>query len=134
MKEIQPGPDDTANAAMPPMDCITIQDLEVFCHVGVPDAERARPQRLLLTVTMHHDVTAAARVDDLAQTVDYHAVSQRLLRLGDQRSWRLIETLAVEIAELVLKEFRCAAVTVEVKKFILPQAAHVSVRVHRTRR
>lgn len=114
------------------MDLIAIRDLEVHYHVGVPDAERAKAQRLLIDVEMGSDFTAAAASDDLTRTIDYYAVSRRLLRLGEGRSWRLIEALAVEIAELVLKEYGAAKVAVEVKKFILPETRHVSVRVERS--
>ncbi|MCX8155737.1 MAG: dihydroneopterin aldolase [Verrucomicrobiae bacterium] len=113
------------------MDQIHIEDLEVHYCVGVPDEERARPQRLLLSVTLYHDFTAAAEADDLNATVDYYALTRRLLKLGEGRSWRLIETLAVDIAGLVLREFHPAAVEVEVKKFILPETRWVSVKVRR---
>ncbi len=43
------------------MSRISIVDLEVFYRVGVPDAERAQPQRLLLTVEMESDFSAAAK-------------------------------------------------------------------------
>jgi dihydroneopterin aldolase len=86
----------------------------------------------LIDVEMGADFTAAAASDDLTRTIDYYAVSRRLLRLGEGRSWRLIEALAVEVAELVLKEYGAAQVAVEVKKFILPEARHVSVRVERS--
>ncbi len=112
-------------------DTITICDLEVHFHVGVTPEERAQPQRLLLTVAMTRDCTAAAAADDLSETIDYFAVTQGLLQLGDGRHWALIETLAVEIAERVLEEFSPRRVTVEVKKFIIPQTRHVSVKVTR---
>lgn len=112
-------------------DQIHIEDLEVCYCVGVPEEERARPQRLLLSLTLFHDFQAAAATDDIRQTVDYYALTRRLLRLGEGRSWRLIETLAVDIAELVLREYRPAAVEVEVKKFILPETRWVSVKVRR---
>lgn len=115
------------------MSRISIVDLEVFYHVGVPDAERAQTQRLLLTVDMEVDFTAAATTDDLAQTIDYDAVARRLRRFGDGRSWRLIEKLAHDIADLVLAEFKANAVAVEVKKFVIPQARHVAVSLTKTR-
>ena len=111
------------------MDRIAIHDLAVFYHVGVPDEERAQPQRLALTVEMEHDFSRIAEALD--KTIDYQAVSQRLLDFGRGRSWKLIETLAVELAEMILREFKPARVTIEVKKFIIPQAGHVSVRVSR---
>jgi dihydroneopterin aldolase len=113
------------------MDTINICDLEVYYRVGVPDAERADPQRLLVTVEMFGDASSAAATDNISKTIDYFAVCQRLFRFGDKRSWKLIETLASEIAEMVLRDFGPAGVTVEVKKFIIPQARHVSVRVTR---
>ena len=81
------------------MSRISIVDLEVFYRVGVPDAERAQPQRLLLTVEMEFDFSAAAKTDSIADTIDYFAVSQRLLKFGDGKSWKLIEKLAADIAD-----------------------------------
>jgi dihydroneopterin aldolase len=112
---------------------ISIVDLEVFYRVGVPDAERAQPQRLLLTVEMESDFTAAAKSDGIADTIDYFAVTQRLLKFGEGREWKLIEKLAADIADTVLAEFKPQSVSVEVKKFIIPQARHVSVSLSRKR-
>ncbi len=115
------------------MDTILIKDLAVSYRVGVPDSERAQPQRLLLTLELSHGFKAAAASDDLADTIDYYALTRRLLGLGEGRSWRLIEKLACDIADLVLAEFGAAAVSVEVKKFILPETRHVAVKVTRSR-
>ena len=108
---------------------ISIVDLEVFYRVGVPDEERANPQRLLLTVEMDFDFAKAAKSDRIADTIDYFTVSRRLLKFGEGREWKLIERLAVDVAETVLVEFKPQSVTVEVKKFPVPQARHVSVCV-----
>jgi dihydroneopterin aldolase len=112
---------------------ITIHDLEVFFHVGVPDEERLKPQRLLLTIEMDHDFRAAAANDDLSKTIDYFDVSQKIIALGNGRSWKLIEKLVNDVAELVLTGYRPAAVTVTVKKFPIPQAAQVSVTLTKQR-
>jgi len=118
--------------ATQPMDTITIQDLEVFYHVGVTDEEQSVAQRLLLTIDITLEFTAAIAGDDLAETVDYDALSQRLLSFGDQCHWRLIETLASDIASMILEDYPAQQVRVEVKKFCLPQARHVSVRLQRS--
>jgi dihydroneopterin aldolase len=110
------------------MGTIIIRDLAVSYHVGVPDAERAKPQRLLLTVEMDRDFTAASKADDLTRTIDYYAVCQRLLRFGEGRSWKLIETLALDIVRMVQTEFLAQQVRVEVQKFIVPEARYVAVR------
>jgi dihydroneopterin aldolase len=113
------------------MDTIRIQDLEVHYCVGVPANERANPQKLLVTVEMAVDFTRAAKTDDLACTVDYAAVSERLKHFGEGRSWKLLETLAVELAQGIHQEFRPLSVTVEIKKFIIAEARHVAVRLTR---
>ena len=113
------------------MSRISIVDLDVSYRVGLPDEERARPQRLLLTVEMDFDFSAAAKTDSIADTIDYFSVSQRLLKFGDGREWKLIEKLAADLADLVLSEFNPQSVTVEVKKFPIPQARHVSVKLTR---
>jgi 7,8-dihydroneopterin aldolase/epimerase/oxygenase len=110
---------------------ISIVDLEVFYRVGVPDTERAQPQRLLLTVEMESDFSDAAQSDSIADTIDYFTVTQRLLKFGDHQSWKLIEKLAADIADMVLAEFKPSGVSVEVKKFIIPQARYVSVALTR---
>ncbi len=114
-------------------DSIRLTDLEVHYRVGVPDAERAHPQRLLVSVELRRDLGPAAAGDDLRLTTDYAALAGRLLALGEGREWRLIETVAVEIAGLVLGEFGAESVRVEVKKYILPRAREVSVVVERSR-
>jgi len=111
------------------MSHISIIDLEVYCRVGVPDEERAKPQRLLVTVDMEYDFTSAAVSDRANRTIDYFEVSQRLVKFGDRQGWRLIESLATEMAERILTEFRPESVTVEVKKFSIPEARYVSVSV-----
>lgn len=116
------------------MDTILIRDLELWVHVGVPEAERAGLQRLLVSLELEHDFTAAAASDNLEGTLDYHAVCVSVAELARSRSWCLIETLAVRLAEHVLATYRPQAVTVEIQKFILPDTRHVGVRVRRAAR
>ena|SRR5947209_20527787 len=115
------------------MSKITIVDLEVFYCVGVTDEERATPQRLLLTVDMNFDFSSAAVSDRIEKTINYHSVIQELLKFGEGRNWKLIERLASTIADMVLTEYKPLGVMVEVKKFAIPQARHVSVSLTRTR-
>ena len=112
---------------------ITIVDLEVFYCVGVPDEERAKPQRLLVTVDMSLDFTSAIASDRVERTINYQTVADELLKFGEGRSWKLIEKLASNIADLVLAKYPPDAVMVEVKKFSIPQAGFVSVSLGKAR-
>jgi len=115
------------------MDLIHICDLAVLYRVGVPEIERAKPQRLMIDVQMRSDFSEAAASDDLTKTIDYFAVTQRLLKFGSGREWKLIEKLASDIAAMILAEFSASSVRVEVKKFILAETRYVSVAVERSR-
>jgi FolB domain-containing protein len=117
----------------PQTDSVLISELAVLFRVGVPEEERAQPQRLLLNLELTFDVSKAAMADSISETVDYYAVAQRLIRFGEGRSWKLIETLACDAAEMILREFRVQAVSVEVRKFIIPETGHVAVRILRVR-
>ena len=115
------------------MSKITIVDLEVFYCVGVTDEERAKPQRLLLTVDMSLDFTSAAVSDRIERTINYQTVADDLLKFGEGRSWKLVEKLVTNIAERVMAEYKPQGVLVEAKKFSIPQARFVSVSTGQTR-
>ena len=113
------------------MSRINIVDLEVFYQIGVTEEERAKPQRLLITVEMDFDFSSAVVTDRVEKTINYFEVAQELLRFGEKRSWKLLEKLATSIADHIMLRFRPQIVTVEVKKFPIPQARYVSVIVAR---
>jgi dihydroneopterin aldolase len=115
------------------MSKITIVDLEVFYCVGVTDEERAKPQRLLLTVDMNLDFSSASVSDRIERTINYQTVADDLLKFGEGRSWKLVERVVDNIAEHVLTEHKPQGVMVEVKKFSIPQARFVSVSTGKTR-
>jgi dihydroneopterin aldolase len=112
-------------------DTILIEELEAHFRVGVPDEERRQPQRLLISLELEKDFTQAARQDAVELTIDYDALTRSLLSWGQDRQWKLIETLACEIADWVLKAYQVERVRVEIKKYILPNTRHVGVRVER---
>ena len=67
------------------LDKIRLNDLEVACIVGVNPEERIRTQKLIVSVELGVDTSAAARSDRLTDTVDYEFVAaqaQFLLHLG----------------------------------------------------
>jgi FolB domain-containing protein len=110
---------------------IGIQGLEVMARVGVSDAERAEPQRLLLDLRFAA-VTHPERLnDELDQTVDYAAVTLRVSEIVAERPRKLIETLADDLSEILLQEFSLSWIEVTVRKFILPQTESVSVSTRR---
>ena len=88
------------------MSRINIVDLEVFYQVGVTDEERAKPQRLLITVEMDFDFSTAATSDRVEKTINYFDVAQELLKYGERRSWKLLEKLAANLADYIMVRFK----------------------------
>jgi len=112
-------------------DAIHIEALELSAHIGVPEEERARAQRLTATLVLEPKRGFGDLGDEIANTVDYFAVCEAVRKLAAARPRRLIETLAEEIAQLVLTQFRVSAVEVEIRKYILPDTRYVAVRLRR---
>jgi dihydroneopterin aldolase len=118
----------TANAEVQ----IHIEQLEVFARVGVLRAERAKRQRLVLNITLwpKHDLRSIQ--DQIVQTVDYSAVCQAAKKSLSGRAPKLIETLANDLASHLLSKFRIRKVSVEIRKFVLKDAAYAAVTVARS--
>ncbi len=115
-------------------DLIRVVDLEVFAHVGVPDAERQEAQRLLISLEMSCDsFSHAAGTDNLAWTINYFDVVQHVKTIVAKRPRKLLETLAEEVAFDLLRTFPIKKVLIEIKKFILPDTRYVSVKIERAR-
>lgn len=112
-------------------DEIQIIGIDLPVHIGVPDEERAALQTVQADVIMQAPCPFDELRDDITSTIDYQAVANRLRALAAERPRRLIETLASEIATCVLGEFGASAVTVEIRKRILPGVDHVAVRLRR---
>ena len=111
-------------------DSIRINGLEVQVRIGVPDEERAEPQKLVIDVVMESDFRGMA--DDIARTTDYAAVAAWLKEECARREWRLLETLAEDLAAGLLSRFpRVRAVTLQIHKFVLPKTRDVSVTLRR---
>lgn len=112
-------------------DLILIEQLELLAYVGVTAGERATAQRLAVSLALEPRGGLRDLDDAIEKTVDYFAVCEAVRTLTGTHPRRLIETLAEEIAELVLERFAVRAVEVEVRKFILRDTAHVAVRIRR---
>ena len=102
-------------------DQIILKGIQFYGYHGVPDAEQQTGHRYEVDLWLEADLAAAAATDDVAQTVDYGAVARDVLAVGTGRQFRLVETLAEEIAAVVLQnQPRVLAVTVRVKKLLPP--------------
>lgn len=87
------------------MDTVYIRALRIETLIGIYDWERSVRQEVVLYLEMAADIRRAAASRDIADALDYAAISQRLVDFVGSGSFLLIETLAEQCAELVMREF-----------------------------
>lgn len=112
------------------MDTLTIHDLEVSSRIGVPEEERQKPQRLLVTVECAFDARKASASDDVSASVNYFDLAQDIKALAATER-KIIERFAEDIAAMALQKYKPEHVTVTVRKFALPDALSASVTITR---
>lgn len=117
--------------AKTPPDQIVIRNLELSCRIGITNEEQATPQRLTVSLVMESNLAFSAMEDRIENTIDYYAVSESVKAFAAAKPRRLIETLAEEIAAHVIGKFNVWRLTLELRKYILPDTEYVAVRIER---
>lgn len=100
-------------------DRITLDNLRADVLVGILDREQKVPQPIEIDLAMELDLHPSGEFDALERSVDYAAVTDQVLFLAANGRFRLIETLALAIARLLLlppavKEPRAPLLAVEI--------------------
>ena len=98
------------------MDHVIIRELRVPCIVGVLPAERTTAQEVVVSLQVGTDTARAARSGELADTIDYAALAERVRELIVAGRYRLLETMAEDLAACALADRRAASVRVTVRK------------------
>jgi FolB domain-containing protein len=112
-------------------DRIHINGLILPTVIGVPEEERGLPQSVLINATIILANSFSDAGDDLSRTVDYFEVTQMLRKEAANGERKLIETLAEDLARVILRFAGVYSVILEVRKFILPNCGYVSVEITR---
>ena len=84
--------------ADPMSDRLSLLGMRFVARHGVLPVEKQQAQRFEVDLVLHADLAAAAASDDLARTVDYAALYERVAGVVTGRSFDLIEALAGAIA------------------------------------
>lgn len=117
------------------MDIIYLNDLQIETIIGIFDWEREVKQTISLDLEMGTDIKKAAASDHIDDTLDYKAVSKRLIDFVEQSEFQLVETLAERICEIIMNEFDVPWVKLRVnKKGAIRGAQDVGVIIERGRK
>ena len=98
------------------MDTIFVTDLRVETIVGIWEWERQVPQTVRIDLEMAADIRRAAASDSIEATLDYRAVSKRVAEFVAESRYKLIESMAEGIADVIAEEFNVPWVKVQVHK------------------
>jgi len=99
---------------------IEIRGLSVFAYHGVLPEEREQGQTFVLDVWLECPPSPAAETDELADAVDYSAVSDRVVELATGGPYRLLERLAALIADDLVERYGVTRARVRVAKPQVP--------------
>lgn len=115
------------------MDFIFIEELRVQAWVGVYSREKAAPQTLELNLTFGVPDSAAEQ-DDIADTIDYAEVIERIRKELGERHFNLIETLGEFVVKLLFDEFDAPWVKIRIAKLgVMKGVRRVGVYIQRGR-
>ena len=98
------------------MDIVYIRGLEIRTIIGIYDWEREQQQIVSLDLEMGSDIAKAAATDTIENALDYKAVAKRLINFIENSEFYLVETMAEQVAEIVLKEFNVPWVKLRLSK------------------
>jgi 7,8-dihydroneopterin aldolase/epimerase/oxygenase len=124
---LPPGFSPSGHSLVP--ECIIIRSLELQCHIGVPPEERSQKQTLLLDLELQPLCDFVRMEDEIERTVDYAKLANELVDLAASRPRKLIETLASDLAMWTFRHHPVVALTLRIRKFILPNTEFVGVRL-----
>src|SRR6266699_6040783 len=113
-------------------DRIHIEQLEVSTRIGVPEEERAAPQRLTASISFWPYHEADDLADKIENVVNDSAVAEEVKNFVRDQAVSLIETLADRLATHLLGNFAIQKITIELRKFALEDAKYAAVAVTRT--
>lgn len=108
---------------------IQVKGLQVETHIGVPAEEREHSQVLLFDLQLQlggHGILGCE--DKIERTLNYDTLCRAIRRHAAGGERKLIETLAEETAQLILREFAMVdGLQIRIRKGIIPNCESVAV-------
>ncbi|ELW9535350.1 bifunctional dihydroneopterin aldolase/7,8-dihydroneopterin epimerase [Enterobacter roggenkampii] len=114
------------------MDIVFIEQLSVITTIGVYDWEQTIEQKLVFDIEMGWDNRKSAKSDDVNDCLSYADISETVISHVEGQRFALVERVAEEVAELLLKKFNSPWVRIKLSKpGAVARAANVGVIIER---
>ncbi len=113
---------------------VFVRDLNLQALIGIHDAEKIKPQRIIVNIDLSVQESDGPMADDISHVVSYEIVVKKVEAIVAAGHVNLVETLAEKFAEACLKDKRVVAARVRIEKpDIIPNARSVGVEIERVR-
>ena len=114
------------------MDIVFIEQLSVITTIGVYDWEQTIEQKLVFDIEMGWDNRKSAKSDDVNDCLSYADISETVIAHVEGQRFALVERVAEDVAELLLKKFNSPWVRIKLSKpGAVARAANVGVIIER---
>lgn len=98
--------------------------------MGCREAERAYPRMAELDLVVHYDMREAIATDSIEQGVDYNQIAATVEQMAQERTWKLVESFAVDVARTILEHNpRVLEVEVTVRRDVMVASHAIEVQL-----
>ncbi|WP_386687558.1 dihydroneopterin aldolase [Lonepinella sp. MS14437] len=113
-------------------DKVFIHELTAFASIGAYDWEHTIKQKLIFNIEMAWDFAQAVENEDLQYCLDYAEISQKIIDFVENQPFKLVETVAHKVADLLQQQYGIQSLRIELHKpKAVAQASSVGVIVER---
>lgn len=111
------------------METLILEDISAQVHLGVKEKERAKKQRILISVEIVPEAEYTSLQDCIENTVDYSRIRRDVKTIINSMKCSLIETLTSKIAHFIKEHYKVRSTTVSIKKFPYRDTKHVAYKL-----
>lgn len=95
---------------------ICIKNLRLRTYIGFNDDEMRKRQDVVVNVRFGYEADEAAETDDVKYAVNYRTITKEIIALIEDGRFMLLERLAADVLELLMKHQSISSAEVEVDK------------------
>jgi len=103
---------------------LNLEDLEVWTQIGVSEAERSRPQKLLVSL---YFFIVPPKSDQIDATINYAVVAEQIQQFAKANTYQLLESFGQNLASFLQEKFLITQIELIIKKFILPDCRWIAL-------
>ena len=93
-----------------------LKNIVLYGYHGLFQSEREKGQNFEIDVEYFYDIDGSQLNDDIENTIDYTEIYNTVKAIFQKKKYKLLESLAMEIASTLKKEFSLLVCRVKIRK------------------